>query len=144
VLRAADRQPARLFGIITHNNRTRERWLDALRGLQVPLDHGRPRIATFAGGQGQGDLRFGQGGIFVITWASAKGLEFDSVILADINEYRCNAEDQDQKDELRRRFYVMISRARERVILLRRAGQPCPANAILPDNPNLLRHWSAK
>ena len=36
----------------------------------------------------------------------------------------------------------MISRAREQVVLLRRAGRPCQANAILPlDDPSLLTPW---
>ena len=79
------------------------------------------------------------GGIFVINAQSAKGLEFDTVFLADIDGYRSNPESRDQRDDLKRRFYVMISRAREQVVLLRRAGQPCPADAILPlDDPSIL------
>ena len=138
LLKAADRDPSRLFGLITPDNETRRRWLSALRQARVELDHGRPRIVTYAAGEDEGDLRFSEGGIFVINAQSSKGLEFDSVILADINRYRCNSEDHHQMDDMRRRFYVMVSRARERVTLLREAGKPCPVDAILPTDTDIL------
>ncbi|MDJ0871236.1 MAG: ATP-dependent helicase [Gammaproteobacteria bacterium] len=142
LLKAADRDPSRLFGLITPDNETRRRWLSVLRGTQVQLDHGPPRIVTYASGEDHGDLRFSEGGIFVINAQSAKGLEFDSVILADINRYHCNPEDKTQMDDMRRRFYVMVSRARERVTLLRETGLPCPVNAILPTDPDVLVPWT--
>ena len=142
LLKAADRDPARLFGLITPDNETRRRWLAALPVTQVKLDHGRPRIVTYASGEEQGDLRFSEGGIFVINAQSAKGLEFDSVILADINRYHCNPKDKSQMEDMRRRFYVMVSRARERVTLLREAGRPCPVDSILPTDLDVLVPWS--
>lgn len=144
LLKAADRDPARLFGLITPDDETRRRWLGALQTTPVKLDHGRPRIVTYASGEDQGDLRFSEGGIFVINAQSAKGLEFDRVILADINRYWGNPEDEQKMDDLRRRFYVMVSRARERVTLLRETGRPCPVNAILPTDPDVLAVWSAQ
>ena len=142
ILKAADRDPSRLFGIITPDNETRVHWLGALRDCPVELDHGRPRIVTYAVGDDQGDHRFGEGGLFVINAQSAKGLEFDSVVLADIDRYRCRTDDKRKLDDLRRRFYVMVSRARERVVMLRQAGRPCPVEAILPTDPDVLRRWS--
>ena len=141
LLKAADRDPARLFGLITPDNETRRRWLGALQTTPVKLDHGPPRIVTYASREDKGDLRFSEGGIFVINAQSSKGLEFDRVVLADINRYRCNPEDKHQMDDLKRRFYVMVSRARERVTLLREAGRPCPVNAILPTDPDVLSVW---
>lgn len=141
ILKAADRDAARLLGIITPDNETRIRWLNALRSHPVELDHGRPRIVTYATGGDQGDLRFSGGGIFVINAQSAKGLEFDWVFLADIDHYQCHPDDKNQLDDLRRRFYVMVSRAREQVVLLRRSGGRCPVNEILPKDPQVLRHW---
>ncbi len=143
ILKAADRDPVRLLGLITPDNDTRNRWLSALRVHPVApeLDHGRPRIVTYAAGEDQGDLSFCEGGIFVINAQSAKGLEFDWVILADIHHYHCNPENKPHMDDLRRRLYVMISRAREQVILLRDAHLPCPMEAIMPKDPNILRRW---
>jgi DNA helicase II / ATP-dependent DNA helicase PcrA len=147
ILKAADRDPARLYGIITPDNAARQCWLKALGQHPViqALDHGRPRIVTYASGDEDGDHRFGEGGIFVINAQSAKGLEFDTVFLADIDGYRFDTESRDQREDLQRRFYVMISRAREHVVLLRRAGHPCPADAILPlADPSLLDRRSCQ
>lgn len=140
VLKLADRDPAKLIGIITPNNKGRERWLKELREHPVRLDHGRPRILTYASGSDGGDHRFGEGGIFVINDKSSKGLEFDTVFLADIDEYPC-LPNQYWMDDLKRRFYVMVSRAREQVILLRQSGRPCPVEAILPADKDILRRW---
>jgi len=141
VLKLADRNPAKLIGIITPNNKSRERWLKALREHPVTLDHGRPRILTYASGSDGGDHRFAEGGLFVINAQSSKGLEFDTVFLADIDEYPCPPDNQYWMDDLKRRFYVMVSRAREQVILLRQSGRGCPVEAILPADQDILRRW---
>ncbi|WP_407635667.1 ATP-binding domain-containing protein [Lamprocystis purpurea] len=86
-------------------------------------------------------MRFSAGGVFVINAQSAKGLEFDVVMLADIHCYRCRPEDQNQLDDMKRRFYVMVSRAREQVVLLRQADRPCPVEVILPTDQAILRRW---
>lgn len=143
MLKLADRDPSKLIGIITPNNQSREYWFQALREprLDLHLDHGPPRVLTYASGLEGGDHRFSEGGLFVINAQSAKGLEFDIVFLADIHAYPCQLENKAWMDDLRRRFYVMVSRAREQVILLRQAGQECPVEAILPNDPDILRRW---
>lgn len=142
ILKTADRNPGKLYGVITPDNATRLRWLEALSHHPVELDQGRPRIVTYASGEEDDDHHFGEGGIFIINAASSKGLQFHTVFLADIDGYRCNTEGQHQREDLMRRFYVMISRACERVVLLRREGYSCAANAILPlQDPSLLTHW---
>lgn len=141
LLKLADRDPDKLIGVITPNNRCRQRWLDVLEQSTVTLDNGRPRIVTYASGEEGGDHRFSEGGIFVINAQSAKGLELDKVFLADIDQYPCHLEDSQWMDGLKRLFYVMISRAREQVILLRQSGRDCPIEAILPKDESILRHW---
>lgn len=132
ILQLADRSPRKLIGIITPNNDVRERFVDGLNQAQPDLDNGRPPISTYASGQ-QEVLNFGQGGIMVINAQSCKGLEFDIAVLADIDQHRA----QDEY-ALKSRFYVMVARARERVILLR-TGQPSAAiEAILPNDPAVL------
>ena len=56
---------------------------------------------------------FGSPGIKVLTWASAKGLEFDSVVLPELQAVR----GEPDSDELRMKFYVLTSRAREQLFL---------------------------
>jgi hypothetical protein len=141
ILKLADRNPAKQIGIITPNNKSRERWLGALRQHPVALDHGRPRILTYASGSDSGDHRFSEGGIFVLNAQSSKGLEFDIVFLADIDEYPCPPGNQEWMDDLKRRVYVMVSRAREQVILLRQSGRACPVEKMLPREQEVLRRW---
>lgn len=133
ILRLGDRDPRRLIGIITPNNKAREKFIDALNRANPELDNGKPPVSTFAARQ-QADLPdFGQGGLMVINAQSCKGLEFDIVILADIDQHW-------PKDPhtLKARFYVMVARAREQVILLR-TGAACPiVDELLPDGPMIL------
>jgi len=133
ILKLSDRNRRKLVGVITPNNRIRERFVRALLEVDVDLDHGRPPIATYASGMGA-ELEFKLGGIMVLNAHSCKGLEFDIAMLADIDEH------QPKNDEfaLKSRFYVMVSRARERVFLLR-TGEPCPVvERILPADPAIL------
>lgn len=145
LLKLADRGPHKLIGLFTPNDRCRRRWVDALRRAatqpDLGLDRGPPRVATYSSREPGGDHRFGEGGIFVINAQSAKGLEFDTLLLADIDQYPCHPEDPLWMDSKRRLFYVMVSRAREQVILLRQADRPCPIEAILPTDQTILRRW---
>lgn len=141
LLKLADRKPEKLIGIITPNNKSRERWLQALKQCPVDLDNGRPRIVTYVTGKREGDYRFSEGGFFVINAQASKGLEFDSVVLADIHEYPCHVEDREWMDAKRRLFYVTVSRAREQVFLLREGGRSCPIDTILPHDETILRRW---
>jgi len=137
ILKRADRQPEKLTGVITPNNNTRERYLQALHQSDVTLDNGKPRIVTYASGENS-KLSFSEGGIVVINCQACKGLEFDTVFLADIHEYPCN---KNIEEITKRRFYVMIARARERVVLLKEAGRHCPVETILPKDENILGRW---
>jgi DNA helicase IV len=141
VLKLADRDPRKLIGVIAPTNQTRNKYLDALRNNansdSIDLDNGKPRIVTYASG-GKSDLRFDEGGIFVINAQSCKGLEFDTVFIADIHAFPCHPAIEDEKKRL---FYVMVARAIEHVFLLKEAGNACPVDSILPKDPKILIHW---
>ncbi|MDR2032781.1 MAG: ATP-binding domain-containing protein [Azoarcus sp.] len=131
IFRFADRNPRKLIGLITPDNKTREKFFNALSDAHPTLDHGKPPIQTYNTNNKQ-DLDFGQGGLMVINAQSCKGLEFDTVILADIDRHR------EQAPYLKMRFYVMVSRAREYVILLR-SGEANPnVERLLPNDPAIL------
>jgi superfamily I DNA/RNA helicase len=131
ILRFVDKNPRKLIGIITPNNVIRKKFYDALSDAKPTLDHGKPLIQTYAAEQ-QTPLDFGQGGLMVINAQSCKGLEFDTVILADIDEH------QRRTPYLKMLFYVMVSRAREYVILLRTGEANPEVEALLPDDPGLI------
>ena len=133
ILQTADRNPRKLIGIITPNNSVREKFVSAINRMNPTLDHEKPPIFTFVSGQ-QEALDFGLGGIMVINAQSCKGLEFDTAILADIDEHQ----PRNNRDALMKRFYVMAARARDQIILLR-AGNPVSAiDDLLPQDQAIL------
>lgn len=134
ILKMADREPGKLIGVITPNNKVRNRYLKALKQAQVKLDHGLPRIETYASEENN-KFSFAEGGIVVINAKGCKGLEFDVVFIADIHEYRF---DQNHQDAVKKLFYVMVARAIDRVILLKETGENCPVESILPEDENIL------
>ena len=84
----------------------------------------------------RGEIAFDEGGILVINAQACKGLEFDTVVLADIDEHFVRRSDPDLAKRL---FYVMIARARERVFLFMKRGEGREIEKILPSDRNVLR-----
>ena len=121
--------------MIAPNDEVRQRYVDGLRAATAGLDNDAPRIETFFG-QHRPEVRFDEGGILVINAQACKGLEFDVAVLADIDRHYVSPTDL---DAVRKRFYVMVARARERVILLRQRGANSRIEEILPDDPAVLR-----
>lgn len=133
ILRLSDRNPRKLIGIITPDNKVRTKFKDALCGANPKLDNDKPPIQTFVSGQRQLP-DFDQGGIMIINAQSSKGLEFDIVILADIDQHQPKGDVY----ALKARFYVMVSRGREQVILLR-TGNICQiVDSLLPTDSTIL------
>ena len=135
VLRYADRNPRRLIGVIAPNNTVRIRYVQSLRTTEVPLDNPRPEIATFAG-EYRPNVRFDECGILVINAQACKGLEFDTVMLADIDEFYFRYDDPDVAKRL---FYVMVARAKDRVFMFMKKGGRKPIERILPTDQAVLR-----
>ena len=135
ILLLADRNPRQLIGVIAPKNTVRERYLKALRSTDVELDNPRPSIETFHG-DNRPDVAFDEGGILVINAKGCKGLEFDTVVLADIDEHFVRRDDPDQAKRL---FYVMVARARERVFMFKKRGKGRGIEKILPSDENVLR-----
>ncbi len=133
ILRLGDRNPRKLIGVITPDNKVRIKFNEALLQASPKLDNDKPPIQTFVSGE-QELPNFDQGGLMVINAQSCKGLEFDIAILADIDQHQPKY----NPHALKARFYVMVARAREQVILLR-TGNICPVvNELLPTDPTIL------
>ncbi len=136
IVRLADRDPTRLVGVLAPNNGVRQRYLDGLRAVaKDDLDHDPPTIETFHGDY-RPEVRFDEGGILVINVQACKGLEFDFAVLADIDQHYYRPDD---RETTMKRFYVMVARAREQVILLRQIGAESRIEEILPGDPEVLR-----
>ena len=137
LLKHWDQDPRRLIGVITPNNQVRQRYLTAVKrlALSVALDNGSPAIETFHGPH-RPDVRFDRGGILVINAQACKGLEFDTVVLADIDRHVFDSADPDRTRKL---FYVMVSRARQRAVLFMNKGGSGAIETILPKDESILR-----
>ena len=135
ILRLADRDPRHLIGVIAPNNRVRERYLEALGSTEVRLDNPRPAIRTYHG-ENRAEVAFDEGGVLVINAQACKGLEFDTVVLADIDEHYFRRNDP---DVARRLFYVMVARARERVFMFMKRNARNDVENILPADRDVLR-----
>jgi len=136
IVRLVDVNPRRLVGVIAPNNAVRDKYYRQLKqAAPRKLDHGLPAISTFYGNH-RPNVRFDEGGILVINAQACKGLEFDVAVLADVDQHRHDPTDEERSKKL---FYVMVARAREQVILLRKDGQASRIDDILPDDPEILK-----
>ena len=135
ILRLADRDPRQLIGVIAPDNQVRKRYVDAFRSVEVRLDNPRPSIETYHR-QHRAEVAFDEGGLLVINAQACKGLEFDTVVLADIDEHYFRHGDPDVAKRL---FYVMVARARERVFMFMKRGGRKDVEAILPADGDVLR-----
>ena len=109
----------RLIGVIVANDKVRTRYIDAFRTIGIWSVGERPRVTTYHMNMNRQEVEsisFDEGGIMVINAMSCKGLEFDTVFLADINEHPYWDDIADQKKRL---FYVMVARAMKRIVLLK-------------------------
>lgn len=136
ILKLSDRNPNQLVGLIAPNNQVRQRYYDALNSSSVQLDHGPPLLRTYRYGE-DADLGFDRGGIVVINAQSCKGLQFDTVILLDVNDHVYSEGDP---HHVRHLFYVMAARACEHVIILRNAERHSRVDGILPSDGAILDH----
>jgi len=137
ILTLARNQPHKLIGVIAPTDQVR---LDYVAGLRAgdAAAGGMVAVRTYASRADVTGLRFDEGGIMVINAQSCKGLEFDTVFLADIHGHRPGGLDTDL---IRKRFYVMTARARDRLILLRARSGDSPVLGILPRDPALLARF---
>ena len=104
-----------MIGIFTLSNDTREKYVNALNNTKDEMDLSETLVSSYSSGGSAENIDFSRGGIVVLNSASVKGLEFDQVFIADIDEFN----KKPQVDQLKKILYVMTSRAREHLVLLR-------------------------
>jgi DNA helicase IV len=138
ILREADKDSSKLIGLIVADNSVRKRYVKQLGTLDIDFDHSRPVISTypdFDDSQGV-NITFSHGGVVVLNAASVKGIEFDTVFIV-LDGFKVIDE-----VTMKKRLYVMTSRAIEKLVLLKSLHCPDELNGILPDDETLLRRES--
>lgn len=89
------------------------------RPLQAAVNYWSERIPVFVQGVDGQDARIKRGKLFVGTWHSAKGTEFDTVIVFGASERHAA--------RLRNAFFVALTRARRTLVVLNDARDPSHA-----------------
>jgi len=163
ILRHYDKDTRKLIGVITNDTSTREVYMQLLNSIDVKLDNKRANISTYSSdtenklvayeyqrrdyrqdgfvtvspklGHRSVDINFSEGGIVVLTDKSVKGLEFDIVFIVvdDFNIYN------NDLDVMKKRFYVMSSRAMEKLVLLKDKNYLGNIETILPNEETILK-----
>ena len=129
--------PDRLIAILLPKEGLRNHYYQALQQRGISSLH------TYSGKLGRQNrpITFDHGGIVVINQQSAKGLEFDEVFIAELDQFYFS----EDREAFRKQLYVLTSRAREQLfILMNSRTHPAKCRQIIaefPDDPAILRRW---
>jgi DNA helicase IV len=133
VVRQARLRPHHLIAVMTANN---ENW-GGMRETMERLCAPPPGINFMFYQSGHPPaVDFSRSGIVLLNMQSAKGLEFDSVLIPDLHAHFVLQNSQAHK----MRLYVATSRATERLFLMRDRNQPCPILPLMPAEEILKRY----
>ena len=135
ILREADRDNRNLIGVVVANDDLRDVYVKALETTEINLDNPRPIISTYSAKDKKvPNINFTYSGIVVLNDKSIKGLEFDIVFII-IDGFKIYNNDL---DSMKKRFYVMSSRAIKKLVLLKSNNYNDGVEQILPDDENIL------
>ncbi|MCP4274656.1 Uncharacterized conserved protein [Marisediminitalea aggregata] len=129
ILSSYDNDPSKLIGLFVANETKREHWARDLKNDKKQRREAPPVVSTYYYQQkGNVNIDFSQGGIVVLNDKSVKGIEFDEVFII-IDGFKAVGGDI---ESLKKRMYVMASRARERLFLVKSEVQNSVIEDILP------------
>jgi len=135
ILREADRDNRNLIGVVVANDDTREAYVNLLEKTEINLDNPKPIISTyFAEDKKVPNINFAYSGVVVLNDKSIKGLEFDIVFIV-VDGFQIHNNDL---DSIKKRFYVMSSRAIKKLVLLQSDQYKGSIEEILPKEDNIL------
>ncbi len=103
--------PKRLIGILTPSNDIKNWYYNAV------VENGESIIAYNDGAR----VQHKKGGIVIINYQGAKGLEFDELFIADINEHRYNT---NQPNTTKKELYVETTRPKDWLFILYNMNNP--------------------
>lgn len=136
ILKEYDFDPSKLIGVFVANNLKREDWVKKLAKDDNSRNNPSPVIMTYSASQkGNVNIDFGQGGIVVLNDMSVKGIEFDTVFIQTDGFQNKSG----NEESLKKRLYVMSSRAREKLYLFKSQVQNSVLEAILPPEGEIIR-----
>jgi len=129
ILGEYDRDPSKLIGLVVPTENKREWYARKLVNDQIARSNPQPVISTYHYSQkGKVNIDFSYGGIVVLNDKSVKGIEFDTVFII-LDDFKMINNDI---ESLKKRFYVMASRAREKLFLFKNSKFDNIVDEILP------------
>ena len=136
ILREADRDNRNLIGVVTANDDVRDAYVEKLETTELNLDNPKSIISTYSSKDKKApNINFAYSGIVVLNDKSIKGLEFDIVFII-IDGFKVYNNDI---DSMKKRFYVMSSRAIKKLVLLKKENYNDGVESILPKDDGILR-----
>lgn len=136
ILKEYDFDPSKLIGIFVANETKRVDWMRRLGNDDKQRNNPSPVISTYSANQkGAVSIDFGQGGIVVLNDKSVKGIEFDTVFIQTDGFKNISG----NEESLKKRLYVMSSRAREKLYLFKSQVQNSVLEAILPPEGEVIK-----
>ena len=136
ILREADRDNRNLIGVVVANDNIKDTYVKALEAQEINLDNPRPIISTYSSKDTKSpNINFGYNGIVVLNDKSIKGLEFDIVYIV-VDGFKVYNNDI---DSMKKRFYVMSSRAIKKLGMFKSKNYASGVEKILPDETILKR-----
>jgi len=135
ILREADRDNRNLIGVVVANDDSRKIYVDILEKTELNLDNPKPIISTYYAEDNKvPNINFAYSGIVVLNDKSIKGLEFDIVFIV-VDGFQVHNNDL---DSIKKRFYVMSSRAIKKLVLLKSKTCKGGIEEILPQEEDIL------
>jgi DNA helicase IV len=135
MLREADRDNSKLIGLIVASDTKREDYVKRLKNADINRDNEKPVISSYKqADKGNVAIDFGQGGIVVLNDKSVKGIEFDVVfiVLDGLKLF------QNDTESMKKRMYVMTSRAKEKLVLFKGMSCDKAVSDLLPQDNSIL------
>jgi superfamily I DNA/RNA helicase len=133
IMNLARNRPADLIAVMTISNQGQ----DAMKAhMESACREQKTRFTWYRSSSGA-SIDFNMAGIVLLNLQSAKGLEFEDVVIADLHEHYLFRDSQSHK----MRLYVATSRAKERLYIMHdRTKKTCPILALMPGEDLLKRH----
>ncbi|WP_257266522.1 DUF2075 domain-containing protein [Endozoicomonas sp. ONNA2] len=135
ILREADKDDTKLIGVIVPSDTKREDYVNKLNKMEINRDNPKPLVSTYSNSHKAGvNIDFSVGGIVVLNDKSVKGIEFDTVFVITDGLKIIN----NDPDLIKKRLYVMCSRAREKLVILKSATLQSNVIELFPRDENVL------
>lgn len=136
ILREYDNDPSKLIGLIVANENKRAWYEKHLQSTEIQRDNDKPFVRSYSSSfKQEPEMKFNESGIIVLTDKSAKGLEFDKVYII-LESFNIVGNDD---IGMKKRFYVMASRAKEKLTFLKYFEYESPVVELLPKDEAILK-----